>query len=161
METIKNMPNDARLWVYQSSKELNLEEIEKINALGTQFINQWSAHGASLKASFDVLYNRFIVIAVDEKQANASGCSIDKSVNFMKELEKTFNIQLFDRLQVAYKNTNNKIATCSYSEFEKMAKEGIVSKETVVFNNMVTTKNAFEKEWEVPAKNSWQSRAFA
>jgi len=160
METLKNMSDNARLWVYQSNRELTSDEIAVIKNKGDNFINGWSAHGAALKASFDILYNRFIIIAVDENQANASGCSIDKSVNFMKELEKIFGITLFDRLQVAYKNSNNNIAACSYSEFEKMAKEDLIKPETIVFNNMVTTKLAFEKEWETPAKNSWLSRAF-
>ena len=158
--TIQQMPPDARVWVYQSNRLLSDAEVSTITKAGADFIASWSAHGAALKASFDVLYNRFIVIAVDEKQALASGCSIDKSVRFVKELEQQFNLNLFDRMQVAYRK-DDKIAACSLNEFEKLAAAHQVDENTIVFNNMVTTKAAFEKEWEVPVKESWQKRVLA
>lgn len=157
MLSIKNMPSDARVWVFQSNRHLSDAEVKAIEKSGLAFIADWAAHGASLKASFDVLYDRFVVIAVDEKQAMASGCSIDKSVHFVKELEKQFNLNFFDRMQVAYRK-GNEIASCSLSEFEKLASQNLVTGATIVFNNMVNTKLAFDTEWEVPLKQSWQSR---
>jgi hypothetical protein len=155
MDSIKQMPVDAKVWVYQSNTRLSEEEIRAITAKGQAFIENWAAHGAALKASFDILYNRFIIIAVDEKQAQASGCSIDKSVGFMKMLEQEFNLQLFDRMQVAYR-TEQEIEVCSLAEFEKLAKLGKVTPSTVVFNNMITTKAAFDSTWEIPLQESWQ-----
>lgn len=157
MTTLSNMPSDARLWVYQCNRHLSDVEVKSIKEAGNRFVSDWAAHGASLKASFDVLYNLFLVIAVDEKQAIASGCSIDKSVKFVKELEQQMNLNLFDRMQVAYRN-GNKIAVCRLSDFEKLAAENLVNASTIVFNNMVATKAAFDTEWEVPLKQSWQSR---
>ncbi|MGZ4117532.1 MAG: ABC transporter ATPase, partial [Bacteroidia bacterium] len=123
MNTISNMPSDARLWVYQSNTALSDAQVSTIKNEGANFISDWAAHGASLKAAFDVLYDRFIVIAVDEQQAMATGCSIDKSVKFVKELEQKFNLNLFDRMQVAYRK-GNEIVVCSLPEFEKLANEG-------------------------------------
>ena len=160
MNTIKNMPPDSKVWVFQSNRKLTGIETETIANAGNAFIAGWAAHGASLKASFDVLYNRFIVLSVDEKQAMASGCSIDSSVRFIKEIEKQFSLNLFDRLQVAY-YSGNEIVSCSLSEFEKLAEQGLVNQSTVVFNNMITSKSAFDTEWEVPLKQSWQSRVLA
>lgn len=160
MTTFKNMPSDARLWVYQSNRILSDAEVKAIEEEGLKFISDWAAHGASLKASFDVLHNLFIVIAVDEKQAMASGCSIDKSVHFVKALEQKLNLNLFDRMQVAYRSSNE-IKVCKLSEFEKLASQGIVNESTIVFNNMVTSKSSFDTEWEVPLKQSWQNRVLA
>ena len=153
------MPADARVWVYQNNKVLSDAEVNEIKAAGEIFIAGWSAHGAELKSSFDILYNRFIVIAVDEKQALASGCSIDKSVRFIKEIEQQFHLNLFDRLQVAYRK-EDEIISCHFSEFEKLAKQGSVNETTIVFNNMITNKTAFDNEWEVPVNKSWQRKAF-
>ncbi len=160
MTTISNMPSDARVWVYQSNRILSEAEVNSIKDAGSQFIADWAAHGASLKSSFDVLYDLFIVIAVDEKQAMASGCSIDKSVKFVKELEEKMNLNLFNRLQVAYRK-DNEIMVCGLSDFEKLAEEKSVNESTIVFNNMVTTKAAFDAEWEVPLKQSWHSRVLS
>ena len=160
MTNITNMPSEARVWVYQSNRLLSEAEVKEIEVLGQLFILDWAAHGASLKASFDILHNLFIVIAVDEKQAMASGCSIDKSVRFMKELEQKMNLNLFDRMQVAYRS-QSEIKICKLSDFEKLASDKIVDGSTTVFNNMVSSKSAFELEWEVPLKQSWQSRVLA
>ena len=122
MTTLASMPSDARLWVYQNDRVLSDDEVKEIKNLGEQFVSQWAAHGASLNASFDVLYNLFVVIAVDEKQAAASGCSIDSATRFVKELEQKMNLNLLDRMQVAYRQ-ENKIAVCKLSDFEKMAKD--------------------------------------
>ena len=160
MNTIKNMPPDSKVWVYQSNRKLTDLEVETITNSGLAFIEQWAAHGASLKASFDVLYNRFIILSVDEKQAMASGCSIDSSIRFIKEIEKLLNINLFDRLQVAYRS-GNEIISCSLSEFEKLAEASSVNESTIVFNNMVTSKADFDTKWEVPLNQSWQNRVLA
>ena len=160
MTPISNMPTDARVWVYQNNRILSNDEVNSIKEAGNHFISDWAAHGASLNAGFDVLYNLFIVIAVDEKQAMASGCSIDKSVKFVKELEEKMNLNLFNRLQVAYRK-GNEIMLCGLSDFEKLATEKAVDASTIVFNNMITTKAAFDTEWEVPLKQSWQSRVLS
>ncbi len=160
MNSLNNMTPDSKIWVYQSNRELSDLEVESITKSGLTFIDGWAAHGASLKASFDIFYNRFLIITVDEKQAMASGCSIDASIRFIKEMEKKFNLNLFDRLQVAYRS-ENKILSCSLSAFEKLAEQRLVSELTIVFNNMVTTKSAFDNEWEIPLKQSWQSRVLA
>jgi hypothetical protein len=157
MSSIKNMPSDAKVWVYQSNRILSDVEVRAIEESGINFIAQWAAHGASLKASFDVLYDRFIVLSVDEKQATASGCSIDSSVRFVKQLEQQFNLNLFDRLQVAYVD-DAEIKVCHLSEFEKLASANLVNASTVVFNNMITTIADFETGWKVALKDSWQSR---
>ena len=161
MTPINQMPDKAKLWVYQSNRALTNDEVAEITKEGLAFIADWSAHGASLKAGFEVMYNRFIVLAVDEQQALASGCSIDKSVKFVKDIELQFNINLFDRMQVAYRK-GNEIEVCKLSAFEKLAEQGLINESTIVFNNMVTTKSAFDSEWEVPLKESWHKNvAFA
>jgi len=160
MTQVSTMPANARLWVYQNNRIFSDAEVKAIEELGIQFISDWAAHGASLKASFDVLHNLFVVIAVDEQQAMASGCSIDKSVKFVKELEIQLNLNLFDRMQVAYR-IGSDIKICKLSDFEKLASQGIVNESTIVFNNMVSTKASFDSEWQVPLKQSWQSRVLA
>jgi len=166
MSSIQQMPADARVWVFQSNRVLCEVEINAIEKAGLQFIANWTAHGASLKASFDILYNHFIIISVDEKQAAAGGCSVDKAIHFIKELEKQFNINLLDRMEVAYRK-GNEIKTCHLNNLlNELTASGLYSEkgnnsgldELIVFNNMVITKKQFDNEWEVPLKKSWQSR---
>jgi len=39
-----------------------------------------------------------------------------------------------------------------------MAKDKAVSKNTIVFNNLVNNKGEYLSDWEVPASDSWHNR---
>ena len=152
-----NLPNSSRVWVYQANREFTQEEIEHISAKALLFVDNWTRHGDDLKGSFTIKYNHFLVLAVDEGFNNVSGCSIDASVRFVKELEKELQVDLMDKMNISFKDGTN-INIVKLPEFQKYAKEQKITSETVVFNNMVTTKEEFETKWEVKAKDSWHAR---
>ena len=153
----KNLPNNARVWIYQSDRTFTSEEVELITQKATDFINQWTRHGDDLKGSFTIKYNQFLILAVDESFNNVSGCSIDASVRFVKELEHQLQVDLMNKLNVSFKDGNN-INIISLSDFQKFAKQNKIKPETIVFNNLLQTKGALENEWEIPAKESWHKR---
>ena len=93
----------------------------------------------------------------DQAEANASGCSIDASVHYIQSLENKYNVDLLDKMNVSYKQ-GEYIAYKELKDFKKMAKERAVSKNTIVFNNLVATKQDYIENWEVPASESWHSR---
>ena len=153
----KNLPNNSRVWIYQSNREFTAKEIAFISTKAEEFINSWTRHGDDLKGSFTIKYNQFLVLAVDESFNNVSGCSIDASVHFIQALEKELQLNLMDKMNVTFKNGNH-INLVRLSDFQKFAKEHKITQETIVFNNMVATKEDFENSWEVPAKDSWHKR---
>ena len=153
----KNLPNNSRVWIYQSDREFTNTEIEFIAAKAEEFINQWTRHGDDLKGSFTIKYNQFLVLAVDESFNNVSGCSIDSSVRFVKELENELQIDLMNKLNVTFKDNEN-VNMVKLSDFQQFAKDQKITPETIVFNNMVNTKEDFETKWEIAAKDSWHKR---
>ncbi|MEE3999371.1 ABC transporter ATPase [Tenacibaculum sp. FZY0031] len=153
----KKLPQNSRVWVYQSDREFTQEEIEFISAKALLFIDNWTRHGDDLKGSFTIKYNQFLVLAVDEGFNNVSGCSIDASVRFIQELEKELELDLMDKMNISFKDGDN-INIVKLPEFQNFAKEQKITAQTVVFNNMVNTKEEFEKKWEVPANDSWHAR---
>lgn len=154
MISYKDLPGSSRVWIYQSSREFTSEEVEIIKSKGKEFLETWNSHGAALHAALEIFYDRFIAIFVDEHHASASGCSIDKTIHFLKQVEKDFNISLFDRMKVAYKN-NGKISTFNFIELEKHLSGGEINENTIVFNNIILTKKEFQTHWEIPLKDSW------
>ena len=54
-----------------------------------------------LKGSFKILDGYFIIIALDESYTSASGCSIDKCMNFIKSLESVYDVDLLDKIFAA------------------------------------------------------------
>ncbi|WP_047789647.1 hypothetical protein [Tenacibaculum mesophilum] len=153
----KELPQNARVWVYQSNREFTQEEVELISAKALLFIDNWTRHGDDLKGSFTIKYNQFLVLGVDENFNNVSGCSIDASVRFIQELEKELELDLMDKMNISFKDGDN-INIVKLPEFQNFAKEQKITAKTVVFNNMVNTKEDFETKWEVPANQSWHAR---
>lgn len=155
----EELPEEAKIWIYQSNRKLTDDEVDSITSKCLDFIENWAAHGTSLAASFLIKYNRFIIFAVNQEVQQATGCSIDASVHFIQQLEQQFTIELLDKMNVTYRSGEH-IAHKSLLDFKKMAKEKAVSEHTIVFNNLVNTKGEWEEFWEVPACESWHSRFF-
>ena len=149
----------SRVWIYQSDRKLTSDEVLQIQINLDNFTHSWTAHNNQLKAKAEVRYNRFLVLIVDESQAGASGCSIDKSVNFMKQIEQQYGIVLFDRFNLAYRSGDN-ILSVPRHEFEILIREGVITQDTLVFNNLVQTLEELQTKWEVPLKDSWHMQLF-
>lgn len=155
----EELPKSSRIWIYQSNRKLSEQEVEVAHEALQAFVAQWAAHSTPLKASYQIKYNRFIILAVDQEYHAASGCSIDASVAVIQDLEKKFGVDLLDKMNVTYKS-GAYIAHKSLKDFKKMAKEKAVNSNTIVYNNLVNTIEEFEQFWEVPAGESWHSRFF-
>lgn len=151
------LPEESRIWIYQANRSFTPDEIQEIEGKLDTFIENWTAHGSDLNAGYLLKYKRFIIIGLNQNLNKATGCSIDASVHFIQQLEKEYNVDLMDKMNVSYKQ-GEYVAYKSLADFRKMAKEKAVSKNTIVFNNLVTNIAEFKENWEVPASDSWHSR---
>ena len=150
---------DSRIWIYQSNKVFNEAEVTHIQQKLNDFTSQWLAHGNKLAALGEVRFHQFIILSVDEMQAGATGCSIDKSVKLIQEIEQELSVNLFDRFRIAFRDGDN-IISCNRQEFEDLIKTGKVTEQTMVFNNLISTRKELETNWQVPMKSSWHSQVF-
>jgi len=151
------LSDESRVWIYQCNRSFTDEEIAKISQDIETFLEAWAAHGKQLKTAYLIKYKRFIIISADESQSSASGCSIDSMVHFIQSLEKEYQVDLLDKMNVSYKHGEH-IAFKPLLDFKKMVKQHAVNANTVVFNNLVATKQEFHEYWEVPLKDSWHAR---
>ena len=155
----EDLPEHSKIWIYQSNRKLSENEVTEITINAKEFIENWSAHGEPLEASYIIKYNRFIIFAVNQDVKAATGCSIDTSVQFIQDLEQKYTIDLLDKMNVTYK-TGEFIAFKTLIEFKQLAKSKSVSENTIVFNNLVNTIEEWHDFWEIPASESWHSRFF-
>ena len=155
----EDLSDTSKVWIYQSNREFSDNEIEIIKKRVEDFIGSWQRHGEDLKASYQLKYNHFIILAVDEKFNEVSGCSIDASVNLIKQFEKEFKLDLTNKLNISFK-VNNNINIVNLADFQQYAKQGKINLNTIVFNNMVASKVDFINNWEVIAAKSWHKRFF-
>ena len=151
------LPDSSRVWIYQANRSFTEQELHEIQDDLTLFLENWTAHGKDLKAGFEIKYNRFLVIALDQSGQAATGCSIDASVHFIQHLEKKYQVELLDKMNVSFKQ-GDFIAYKNLLDFKEMAKQKAISRNTIVFNNLVATKGEYMEHWEVPASESWHAR---
>jgi hypothetical protein len=156
--SFENLPKNARIWVYQSDKVLTDALQADIAPILENFINQWEAHGAPLLGSYLFKYQRFIIIAIDEAANAPSGCAIDKSVAVLKAIEQKYQINLFDRTQIAF--YDNDLLILPLSGIKTAVKEGVIRPDMHVFNNNISTISALENEWLVPVTSTWTAKYF-
>jgi chemotaxis regulatin CheY-phosphate phosphatase CheZ len=154
-----SLPEESRIWIYQSNRKFSDDELTEIEKDLQSFLDEWESHGIPLEASFLTKYNRFIILAVNQDVQQATGCSIDKSVEFIQKLEQKYKVDLLDKMNVTYKQ-GEFLTHKSLLDFKRMAKEKAVSENTIVFNNLVNTIEEWKENWEVPASDSWHSRFF-
>lgn len=156
-----SFPNHSRVWIYAAKRPFTLEEHEYISGRLGLFIDQWQAHGKQLKSGFEIIHKRFIVIAVDEGQQNATGCSIDSCVRELHSIGDDLGIDLFDRMQIIYRDTDNgMVVSCSISDMKEMIKKDDFKRDTPVFVNNLTNMTELRNKWEIPAADSWLARYF-
>lgn len=151
------LPDTSRVWVYQADREFSLTEVDQIKQQLNTFVNNWKRHGEDLKASYEVKYKQFIILAVDEDYNDVSGCSIDASVHIIKQLQQQFEVDLLNKMNVTFKDGDN-INLVSLKEFKEYARQDKIKPNTVVFNNMIASKAELASAWEVEANKSWHAK---
>ena len=152
----KSLKKNSRVWVFQSLDFIDDLLVEEIKEKISIFLNQWKSHQTDFKSSFEIRYNTFIIIAADEGSL-VSGCSIDSLINFIKDLENSFELQLLDKLHVKYIE-NGKIITQHLNQFKIYCQSLGKKDNLIVFNNLVKDINELENNWQVDIKNSWHKR---
>lgn len=155
----ESLPEESRIWIYQSNRKFHDKEMAVIEKDLQDFLEKWSAHGTSLESSYQLKYNRFVILAVNQEVQSVTGCSIDASVEFIQGLERKFDVELLDKMNVTFK-LGEHIAHKPLIDFKKMVKDKAVTENTIVFNNLINTIEEFNESWEVAAADSWHSRFF-
>jgi len=155
----KNLPEESRVWIYQANRSFTPKELSEIEIKVGEFLTQWTAHGANLESGYDIRYKRFIVLGLNQSLNTATGCSIDASVHFIQQIEKDYEVDLMDKMNVSFKQ-GDYVTYKPLSEFKNLVKNKGVSANTIVFNNLVLNKEEYLEHWEVPAEESWHNRFF-
>lgn len=152
-----SLPDDAKIWIYPSSRKFYATEIEELEHNIKCFVTKWKSENPDFKASYQFLYNRFIILAADDTEANLTSLDIDASVSFILELQNSYNIELLDKMNVCFKQ-GEFVQYKELKDFKKLLKNKAVTSKTIIFDNLITSKHDFDNFWEVPIEDSWYRR---
>lgn len=149
----------SRVWIYQSSRFFSIGEALELEPMLEEFVANWKAHGSPVNGYANLFFGQFIVLIADETEVAVSGCSTDSSVRFIKSIEERFRVTLFDRQQLAFV-VKDKVQLLPMSQLPWAVENKFITPDTLYFNNLVPTKDQLEKDWIIPAKESWLARRF-
>ena len=151
------LPDTSKIWIYQSSRKFYPEEIKEITEQTEDFLSSWKDQDTPIIASYKIIYDRFLIFAVDQTLETISVAAIDDSVGFIFSLQHTYKVELLDKLNVSFKQ-GEFVQYKDLKEFQKLVKKKAVSEKTIVFNNLINTKEELENNWEIPLTESWHNR---
>jgi hypothetical protein len=150
----ENFNDSSKVWIYQSSRLFLMSEAYEMEDMLNNFVSTWKSHGDTVKGFANLFFGQFIVLIADETQSGVSGCSTDSSVRLIKEIEQKFNVDLFNRLNLAF-IIKNKVQLLPLSQLNYAVENNFITPDTLYFNNTVLTKKELLEKWIVPAKASW------
>jgi hypothetical protein len=148
---------NSRVWVYQSNRLFTLNEAFQIEDLLKAFVADWNSHGIPVKGYANLFFGQFIVLIADETAHGVSGCSTDSSVRVIKEIEKMFNVNLFDRLLLAFL-MKERVQVIPISQLAYALENNFIEPSCLYFNNTVQTLIQLKNNWLIPVKDSWLAK---
>ena len=153
----EKLPETSKIWIYQSDRKFYPNEIEELKNKIEGFLSSWNDNGIDIVSSYQFLYNRFIILAVDETIDSITVNAIDDSVRVILQLQTDYKVELLDKLNVCFKQ-GEFVQYKDLKAFKKLIKSKSVSEKTIVFNNLINTKEELESDWEIPLEDSWHNR---
>jgi hypothetical protein len=151
----ESLPDDARVWVFAADHPVHGDRADRLLAEVDRFLAQWAAHGSPLRCARDWRDDRFLTIAVDQRDAHASGCSIDGLFRALKSLENTLGASLVAGGRVFYRDASGAVQGVDRPTFADLGAAGTVGRDTPVFDTSLTSLGEWRDRFETPAGRSW------
>lgn len=152
-----SLPADARVWVFAADRPLTGDAADRLLGEVDRFLDGWAAHGEPLTSARDWRDDRFLAIAVDQRDAHASGCSVDGLFRIFKGLEGALGARLLGGGRVLWRGGDGVVRQATRAEFEALAATGEVGRATRVFDPTVDTAAAWRDRFETTAAESWHA----
>ncbi len=155
----EDFASNSRVWIYQSNRIFFMQEALDIEPMLQQFVQEWKSHGTPVKGYANLFFGRFIILMADENATGVSGCSTDSSVRLIKEIEKKFSVNMFERTMLSF-YIKDKVEQLPLSQINYAIENGFIKADTLYFDNTILTKNALENNWITEVRNTWLAVKF-
>lgn len=149
----------AKVWIYIADRNLNQEEVTAINRSGADFASQWLSHGREVKGEIAIIFDRVLIVAASEEAFQVSGCSIDKTVGWVRELGSKYQINFFDRFFTCVLK-GNAVEGFNKEAFRAAVQKGYLNKDTLVFHSLAANLGELRRQPFLPLADSWHARVF-
>jgi hypothetical protein len=154
-----NFDPSSRVWIYQGHRPFTTDEVAPTQQLLASFVRTWASHGTPVKGHAGIYHNQFIILMADETASGVSGCSTDSSVHLIKQIEQQTGIRFFDRLNLAF-YIDQQVRLIPLPQLPEALGAGIITTDTLYFDNTILTKEELEFKWPIQLKDSWLGKRY-
>ena len=151
----ETLPDAARVWIFGSDKRLADAGSTALLSAVDEYLSSWTAHGQPLTVGSQLRDGRFLVIAVDQSTAGATGCSIDGLFRVLQQLEPSVGANLVGGGRVFYRGAESVVQSTTREQLASLVTSGALTRDTVVFDTSITDLGTFRTGFEKRAKESW------
>jgi hypothetical protein len=153
----EQFPENAKLWFYWIPRPLTDEEMAYFQASKQSFLSQWNTHGRANVADAWLIENRCIVVIAGNEFEGVSGCSIDKSVAWIRSLSASWQVDLLDRNWVMFLSQSGQWEMSKLSQFWALRKALVVDDHTQLIDSTITQFSEMEQLVK-PFAQSWHAQ---
>jgi len=153
----ESLPDSARVWIFPITSDISIQKAAELEKDLKSFVNEWTSHNTSLKASAAIFENKFAVISVDESDYGASGCSIDKLMRFIQNAEGEHQISLLFKHKIFVK-TGTQVKGLTINEIKVKLADGTLDTNHLYFDHLIDTKKKLRYEWLKPLREGWLAK---
>lgn len=154
-----DLPDSARIWIYQADRPLTTAEVAAVQPALHHFADEWTSHGRNLQASAEIFHQQFLIIGLNEAVADASGCSIDASVRFVRGVEDALGVSLLEKSRMAFL-VDGQVRLLDRRELKAAVADGRLQSSTPYFDATVARKAELQTSFPAAANQTWLSRYF-
>ena len=148
-------PDSSRVWVFGSDVPVVGDAAHALLSGVDAYLEGWKAHGAPLTVARQWRDDRFLVVAVDQSTAGATGCSIDGLFRVLQQLQASVGANMLAGGRVFFRDGSGAPRSVGRDEIPALAADGSITPDTVVFDTTLTDLGAWRACFERPAKESW------
>ena len=143
-----------RCWVYQIGKMITQKEKVFISKSLESFCEKWTSHNNSVKSSYVIDFESFIILFADQRINKVSGCAIDEKSRVIRQIGNNLKIKI-----LPYINTgvfiNNKLVFLSKEEIISKLNSKEINGNSDIINITIKSKKDYEEKWILKIKESW------
>ena len=149
-----------RCWVYQIGKMITQKEKVFISKSLESFCEKWTSHNNSVKSSYVIDFDSFIILFADQRINKVSGCAIDEKSRVIRQIGNNLKIKI-----LPYINTgvfiNNKLVFLSKEEIISKLNSKEINGNSDIINITIKSKKDYEEKWILKIKESWLNNFLA
>lgn len=147
---LPRLPDDSRVWIFGITPALDEGQQPRFLAEVDRFLDGWAAHGEPIASARDLREGVFLIVAAG-RDAETSGCSIDRMFGTLQTLERELAVSVLDGSRVFVRHGDGRPEGMSRSEFREKA-----DPHTIVFDTTAATLGQIRSgAWERRAADSW------